>query len=126
MIPPRPSNYWTPNPVRLKALLHENASLGPMDSEKRKGEKPIPDNLETTLNEAQLIALPTLERFGWELRFVRRPLFQEAVPVVCNADGTMVGVLEEDGRLNLQLAVEIRGSMTSEDISVAHVQTSEK
>jgi len=97
-----------------------------MDSERRKGDKPIPDNLEATLNEAQLIALPTLERFGWELRFVRRPLFQEAVPVVCNAEGTMVGVLEEDGRLNLQLAVEIRGSMTSEDISVTRVQTPEK
>ena len=97
-----------------------------MDSERRKGDKPIPDNLEVTLNEAQLIALPTLERFGWELRFVRRPLFQEAVPVVCNAEGTMVGVLEEDGRLNLELAVEIRGSMASEETSTARVQTSKK
>ena len=97
-----------------------------MDTERRKGDKSIPDNLEGTLNEAQLIALPTLERFGWELRFVRRPLFQEAVPVVCNAEGTMVGVLEEDGRLNLQLAVEIRGSKASEDGSVARAQTSEK
>ena len=97
-----------------------------MDSERRKGDKPIPDNLEATLNEAQLIALPTLERFGWELRFVRRPLFQEAVPVVCNAEGTMVGVLEEDGRLNLQLAVEIRGSLASDDISVARDETSQE
>jgi hypothetical protein len=97
-----------------------------MDSERRKGDMPIPDSLEGTLNEAQLIALPALERFGWELRFVRRPLFQEAVPVVCNAEGTMVGVLEEDGRLNLQLAVQIRGSMASEDMSVARVRTSDK
>ena len=97
-----------------------------MDTERRKGDKPIPDNLEGTLNEAQLIALPTLERFGWELRFVRRPLFQEAVPVVCNAEGTMVGVLEEDGRLNLQLAVQIRGSTTSEDTAVTRMRISEE
>ena len=97
-----------------------------MDTERRKGDKSIPDNLEDTLNEAQLMALPALERFGWELLFVRRPPFQEAIPIVCNADGTMFGVLEEDGRLNLQLAVEIRGSMASEDSSVARAQPSEK
>jgi hypothetical protein len=97
-----------------------------MDSERRKGDKPIPNNLKGTLNEAQLIALPNLERFGWELRFVRRPLFQETVPVVCNAEGTMIGVLEEDGRLNLQSAVQIRDATASEDLSVARVQTSEK
>lgn len=81
-----------------------------MDRERRTGEKPVPDNLESMLNEAQLIALPSLERFGWELRFVRRPLFQDAVPVVFNADGTSVGVLEEDGRLNLQVDLQIRGT----------------
>ena len=36
-----------------------------MDTERRKGDKSIPDNLEDTLNEAQLMALPALERFGW-------------------------------------------------------------
>jgi hypothetical protein len=94
-----------------------------MDSERRKGEKPIPDNLNGTLNEAQLIALPSLERFGWELRFVRRPVFQEAVPVVCNAEGTMIGVLEEDGRLNLQSDVQIRDSVANEEISVLRFQS---
>jgi len=97
-----------------------------MDTERRKGDKSIPDNLEGTLNEEQLIALPILERLGWELLFVRRPRFQEAIPIVCNADGTMFGVLQEDGRLNLQLDVEIRGSMASENSSVARAQTSEK
>ena len=91
-----------------------------MEKERRKGDKPIPENLEGALNDAQLIALPALEKFGWELRFVRRPLFQDAVPVVCNADGTMVGVLEEDGRLNLQLAVQIRGSTASDDPAESH------
>lgn len=84
-----------------------------MDKDRRNVDKPIPDNLEDTLNDSQLMALPALERFGWELRFVRRPLFQEAVPVVFNAEGTMVGVLEEDGRLNLEVDVQIRESTTS-------------
>ena len=91
-----------------------------MKNERRTGEKPIPEKLESTLNDAQLIALPALEKFGWELRFVRRPLFQDPVPVVCNAEGTMVGVLEEDGRLNLQLAVQIRDSSGNDDSTEIH------
>ena len=97
-----------------------------MDQDRRRGEKPIPDNLESMLNEAQLIALPALERFGWELRFVRRPLFQEAVPIVFNGDGTSVGILEEDGRLNLQLDIPIRGSTSTEESSEPRTRASKK
>lgn len=97
-----------------------------MDRERRKGQEPLPANLEDTLNDAQLVALPVLERFGWELRFVRRPLFQDAVPVVCNAEGTMVGVLEEDGRLNLQVDVQVRGSTSTEDTEAARRRASKK
>jgi len=97
-----------------------------VDRERRNGDKPIPDNLEDTLNDAQLMALPALERFGWELRFVRRPLFQEAVPVVCNAEGTMVGVLEEDGRLNLEVDVQIRESTTTAGTAGARARESGK
>ena len=97
-----------------------------MDQDRRRGEKPIPDNLESMLNEAQLIALPALERFGWELRFVRRPLFQEAVPIVFNGEGTSVGILEEDGRLNLQLDIPIRGSTSTEGGSEPRAHASKK
>ncbi len=62
------------------------------------------------LKEKQLIALSELEAFGWELRFVRRPLFQVAVPVVFSGEGDQIGVLEEDGRLNLQPNIEYHGS----------------
>ncbi len=81
-----------------------------MCKEKRKGEWPIPDNLEDVLNEMQLITLRKIEGFGWELRFVRRPIFQEAVPVVFNGEGDKIGILEEDGKLNLQSGIEYRGS----------------
>jgi hypothetical protein len=79
-----------------------------MDEEKRKGEPPIPDHLEEVLNEHQLLALHRIEGFGWELRFVRRPLFQAAIPVVYNNEGTSIGVLEEDGRINMEPDIQIR------------------
>lgn len=97
-----------------------------MGDERRKGEKPIPNDLRSALNEAQLIALPALERFGWELKFVRRPLFQDPLPVVFNADGTTVGVLEEDGRLNLDVDVQIRGEQASQSTSEPRVGTTKK
>jgi len=81
-----------------------------MGKEKRKDERPIPDNLKDLLNVMQQITLGEIGKFGWELRFVRMPLFQEAVPVVFSGDGDQIGVLEEDGRLNLQPNIEYRRS----------------
>ena len=79
-----------------------------MDKEKRKGEKPIPDNLNQMLNPIQMSALRQIEGFGWQLKFVRRPLFQEPVPVVYSADGKKIGILEDDGRLNMEVVVPVR------------------
>jgi hypothetical protein len=79
-----------------------------MDREKRKGEKEIPDNLEEVLNEEQLLTLRQIERFGWRLAFVRRPVFQKPVPVVLTGQDEKIGVLEEDGRLNLNSDVKLR------------------
>ena len=81
-----------------------------MGKEKRKGEWSIPGNLEDVLNVMQQITLGEIGKFGWELRFVRMPLFQEPVPVVFSGDGDQIGVLEEDGRLNLQPDIEYRRS----------------
>lgn len=79
-----------------------------MSEDKRKGEVPVPGNVENYLNEAQLAELHKIEGFGWKLVFVRRPLFQEIVVVVTDAGGGSIGVLEEDGRLNLDPDIETR------------------
>ena len=79
-----------------------------MSDNKRKGEKPVPDDAKEYLNDAQQAELSTIEGFGWKLRFIRRPLFQEIVVVVTNPDGTSIGVLEADGRLNLEPNIELR------------------
>ncbi|NNJ94185.1 MAG: hypothetical protein HKP57_05525, partial [Halobacteria archaeon] len=84
--------------------------------EKRTGESPVPDNLEDFLNQAQINALRQIENFGWELKFVRRPLFQEPIAVIINTDGDRVGTLEADGRIDLQQNFELRqGTMNPDD-----------
>lgn len=80
-----------------------------MDGENRGVAKPVPDKLNEVLNELQMMALRRIESFGWELRFVRRPSFQHPIPVVSNAEGTTIGVLDEDGKVNLEHEVRLRG-----------------
>jgi hypothetical protein len=79
-----------------------------MEIEKRTGENPVPENLEGFLNEAQLSALSRAESFGWELEFIRRPLFQEVVPVLLHPDSGHFEVLENDGTLNTRPGIKIR------------------
>lgn len=68
--------------------------------ERRKHEDLDPDQLRRGLSDAQLHALKTLEQFGWTLRFVRRPMFQDPVPVVFDRQGERWVVLEPDGSLD--------------------------
>lgn len=56
--------------------------------------------LRAQLNENQLMALSELERFGWELRFIRRPLFQDPIPVVVDGDRKSFSILRPDGSLD--------------------------
>jgi hypothetical protein len=79
-----------------------------MDSEKRKGAKPIPDNFEELINEAQRSTLRDLEPFGWRLHFVRRPLFQEVVPVLVNKEGDRFVILEANGKITEDRELDVR------------------
>ena len=74
----------------------------------RKGDKPTPDNLEDYLNTDQLVALHKIEGFGWSLKYIRHPAFQETVVVVTNPEGNSIGILEDDGRVNLQPDIKTR------------------
>lgn len=69
-------------------------------SERRQSAKQLLRALKSELNEAQLETLAALERFGWELKFVRRPPFQPPVAVVTDSERKSLGVLEADGSLN--------------------------
>ena len=95
--------------------------------EKRKGESPIPDNLEDYLNMVQIKALRQIENFGWELKFVRRPLFQEPIAVIINTDGDRVGTLEPDGRIDLHQNFELRnGTFDPDDDNTKDPATKKK
>ena len=79
-----------------------------MDQDKRKGNKAVPDNATEMLNELQILALRRIESFGWRLQFIRRPLFLEPVAVVADGNGIKIGILEEDGRINMEPEIKVR------------------
>lgn len=64
--------------------------------------------LRAQLNEDQLMTLRELERFGWELKFVRRPVFQDPIPVVFDGDRKSYCILKPDGTLEDSPNIKIR------------------
>lgn len=78
-----------------------------MAKEQRIGVTPVPENLEDTLNEAQIHTLRRMENYGWELKFIRRPLFQDVLPVLFHLDSNKLGVFDE-GTLNMQRDLNLR------------------
>lgn len=79
-----------------------------MNDDKRSGDKPVPDNIKEFLTDAQSAELNHIDSFGWTLKYIRRPLFQECVVAVMSPDGHSIGILEEDGRLNLESNIDTR------------------
>ena len=60
------------------------------------------------LNDVQRLALHSLENFGWQLAFIRRPLFVPPVVVVKNVEQSKFAILEEDGSVNLSPSTKWR------------------
>ena len=79
------------------------------DSERRRLDKEASFVLKKRLNEDQRQSLADLERFGWELKFIRGKPFQPTVPVVFDGDRKRFAILREDGSLDESHAgVDIR------------------
>ena len=68
-------------------------------------------SLRAQLNEDQRYALMELERFGWELKFIRHPMFQDPVPVVFDGERSSFGVLRVDGSLDDAPGFDIRDQL---------------
>lgn len=68
----------------------------------------LPADVFYYLNEVQQIALHSLENFGWQLAFIRRPLFMPPMVVVRNGEKTKFAVLEDDGSVNLTPQIKWR------------------
>jgi hypothetical protein len=74
----------------------------------RRNPSPDTDALRAGLTPAQLGAIATLEQLGWTLRFVRRPLFRDPVPVLFEKAGNRWIVVDGDGALDQSQSFEIR------------------
>ncbi|MEX1668704.1 hypothetical protein AB4876_07260 [Zhongshania guokunii] len=79
-----------------------------MTQEKRRAEPPVPENAMDMLTDLQKIALRRIENFGWQLKFIRHPSFEPPMVVVENSTGVNIGVLEEDGGVNLNPRIVLR------------------
>jgi hypothetical protein len=86
--------------------MHEIATVA--EEERRKARKPLPEILKTELNQDQRDTLDDLEKFGWELRFVRHDPQQRPVPVIFDSEHAKFAVLELDGSLNADAFISIR------------------
>lgn len=70
--------------------------------DKRGSQPPIPHNIEQYLTPLQRQSLDNLKDFGWQLAFVRRPLFELPTVVLLSPEGKQYATLEEEGSLNLE------------------------
>lgn len=109
------SNFLSPLPCypvvenygNRTAPSHRQSSSG---RERRDRSQPIPVNLSSYLNEDQSLSLRQMGLFGWQLAFVRRPMFQDPVFFVVNEDKSLYGLLEKDGYINTTAAIAVRES----------------
>lgn len=76
--------------------------------ERRVGKKPIPDDTGSNLTDWQKQAIGRLESFGWSIRFIRRPLFEEPIVIVCDPSGKDFAILADDGRLDRETDLTVR------------------
>lgn len=84
------------------------ANAKPARNEKRGTQAAIPMALARYVTDIQLAALRSLESFGWQLAFIRRPLFMQTVVVVESPDKRKVAVLEQDGSVNMDGFITLR------------------
>ena len=79
-----------------------------MKIERRSERNQFPESLDEVLTKMQLLTLSKMEQFGWVLAFIRRPMFQDIVPVLLHPDNNTLGILDNDGALHTQPEIEFR------------------
>lgn len=76
--------------------------------DRRIGIEAIPEDLRERMTVLQRHALIGLEGFGWSVKFVRRPLFQDPVIVLVDPSGNEYAVLQEDGSVDRDVDFSVR------------------
>ena len=84
-----------------------------MEQEHREKMNPLPYNILQRLNGYQLLSLKMVWRYGWDLKFVRRPLNQKPTYIVFNDSTQRYAILDEDGGLKLWSGIKIRNETSA-------------
>lgn len=79
-----------------------------VSKERRIGVHAIPEDIKSRMTGLQHGTLARLEGFGWSIKFVRRPLFQEQVIVIVDPAGLDHAILREDGTMDRNIDFPIR------------------
>ena len=87
--------------------LGQREGAGPGE-DRRRDQPKIPAVLKAELNPEQKETLGELEKFGWELRFVRHDPEQRPVPVIFDAEREKFAVLDPEGHLDENAFINIR------------------
>lgn len=85
-----------------------------MTEDKRTNNIPGSHELINSLNSKQITALGEIRHLGWDLKFVRKPVFQEAIPVVYNDKLEQVGILDADGNISLEHEFDVRSGSSEQ------------
>lgn len=88
-----------PKDVRVVETIDDAAY---QNLDKRGTQDAIPVQLGHYLTAMQMQSLDQLADFGWQLAFVRRPLFDKPTVVLISPEAKQYATLEEEGSLNLE------------------------
>lgn len=72
------------------------------------------------LTPQQRATIETMESFHWYLKFVRRPLFKSAIPVLFDRDGGRYVVVREDGTIDEDPGLTLRDGREAAAPHLAH------
>ena len=87
-------------------------SSGEPRPERRRKLAPGPRTVRYELNEDQLAAIADLEKYGWELKFVRHSETGQIVPVVFDTDRKRYAILKPDGSISESTQLDVRKPAT--------------
>lgn len=89
-------------PVDVDEITESIDDAAYQNLDKRGTQEAIPSDLHQYLTPLQRQSLDHLKDFGWQLAFVRRPLFELPTVVLLSPEGKQYATLEEEGSLNLE------------------------
>lgn len=76
--------------------------------ERRRGEPPIPAEMDSLLTSSQQQGLDQVMSFGWQLAFIRHPMLQDVTVVVTPDGGETYAKITSEGELEFDPDLRVR------------------